>query len=140
MNTVHHEMPDNPDFAGKSERQVKIALTLRSIAQDFFQKESSGASLITVTKASISKDLKYTDIYITVLPQSKEEHALSFAKRMRSDLRTVIKKKLQIRTIPTVEIKIDEGEKARQIMDSILRNDKSESKSIYDDEEEEEEE
>ena len=43
---------------------------------------------------------------------------------MRTDLRTVIKKKLQIRTIPVVEIKIDEGELARQMMDEIIRKTK----------------
>ena len=111
----------NPDFAGKTERQVKIGLTIRSIAQDFFQKESSGSSLITVTKADISRDLKNTTIFITVLPDSKEEQALNFAKRMRPDIRTEIKKKLQIRTIPVVEVKIDRGEKARQEMDAVFR-------------------
>jgi len=104
---------ENVDFSGMKPRQIKISLELRKIAQDFFQKESSGASLITVTKTNISKDLKNCDIYITVFPESKEEHALSFAKRMRTDLRTTIKEKLRIRTIPHVEIKLDIGEKAR---------------------------
>lgn len=120
---MYHEI-DNPDFAGQTERQIKISLTLRTIAQDFFQRESSGTSFITVTKAKISKDLKNADIYITVLPKIKEAHALSFAKRMRTDLRTEIKKKLQIRTIPVVEVKIDEGEIARQMMDEIIRKTK----------------
>ena len=115
---LNHEI-DNPDFAGQTERQIKIGLTLRNIAQTFFQKESSG------TKADISRDLKHTDIYITVLPKSKEAHALAFAKRMRTDLRTEIKKKLQIRTIPNVEIKIDEGEIARQMMDNVFRKAKN---------------
>jgi len=121
---LNHEI-DNPDFAGQTERQIKIGLTLRNIAQTFFQKESSGTSLITVTKADISRDLKHTDIYITVLPKSKEAHALAFAKRMRTDLRTEIKHKLQIRTIPNVEIKIDEGEIARQMMDDVFRKAKA---------------
>lgn len=121
---LNHEI-DNPDFAGQTERQIKIGLTLRNIAQDFFQRESSGTSLITVTKAIISRDLKNTDIYITVLPKNKEDHALAFAKRMRTDLRTDIKNKLKIRTIPNVEIKIDEGEIARQMMDEVFRKAKN---------------
>lgn len=121
MNTTHRHEIDNVDFSGQTERQVKLGLMLRNIAQDFFQRESSGASMITVTKAEITKNLKKTDIYITVFPDSKEEHALNFAKRMRSDLRTEIKNKLKIRTIPVVEIKIDIGEKARQKMDEVLR-------------------
>lgn len=120
MSNIKHDI-ENEDFSGLSERQVKISLEIRSIAQDFFQRESSGLSLITVTKANISKDLKNTDIYITVLPESREDQALNFAKRMRTDLRTELKHKLRIRTIPTVEIKIDKGELARQKMDDILR-------------------
>lgn len=114
-----HEIEDL-DFTGKTERQVKISLELKSIAQDFFQKESSKISLITVTKVSITKDFKRVDIYITILPTNKEEEALSFAKRLRSDLRTEIKNKLKIRTIPFVEIKIDEGDKIRQRINDLL--------------------
>lgn len=123
MKKITHEIEDL-DFAGQTERQVKIGLQLRNIAQDFFQKESSGVSLITVTKANISRDLERSTIFITVLPENKEEQALSFARRMRTDLRTEIKNKLRIRKIPNVEIKIDDGEKARQIMDSLLRKNK----------------
>ncbi len=123
MKKITHEIEDL-DFAGQTERQVKIGLQLRNIAQDFFQKESSGVSLITVTRANISRDLERSTIFITVLPENKEEQALSFARRMRTDLRTEIKNKLRIRKIPNVEIKIDDGEKARQIMDSLLRKNK----------------
>ncbi|HPX52480.1 MAG TPA: ribosome-binding factor A [Candidatus Paceibacterota bacterium] len=123
MKKITHEIEDL-DFAGQTERQVKIGLQIRNIAQDFFQKESSGVSLITVTKANISRDLERSTIFITVLPENKEEQALSFARRMRTDLRTEIKNKLRIRKIPNVEIKIDDGEKARQIMDSLLRKNK----------------
>lgn len=123
MKKITHEIEDL-DFAGQTERQVKIGLQIRNIAQDFFQKESSGVSLITVTKANISRDLERSTIFITVLPENKEEQALSFARRMRTDLRTEIKNKLRIRKIPNVEIKIDDGEKARQIMDKLLREQK----------------
>lgn len=113
---------ENADFANQSKRQIQISLLIRSLAQDFFQKESSGVSMITVTKANISKDLKNTTIYITIYPEKFEEQGLAFAKRMRNDLRTEIKNKLKIRTIPRVEIKIDEGEKARQQVDQTLQS------------------
>lgn len=120
MKRISHPIEDL-DFSGQSERQVKIGLQIRSIAQDFFQKESSGISLITITKATITRDLEKCDIFMTVLPESKEKQALDFAKRLRGDLRDEIKNKLKIRKIPFVEIKLDEGERARQIMDKILR-------------------
>ncbi len=104
----------------KSQRQLKINEELKKVAQDFFQKNSSGVAMITVTSADISKDLTNANIYITVLPREKEKSALDFAKRMRGDMRTDIKKRLPIKVIPFVEIEIDEGEKNRQKIESIL--------------------
>lgn len=123
----------------KSRRQIQIGFELRAIAQDFFQRESSGASLITVTDAEVSPDLSNAKILITVFPENKEQAALDFAKRMRTDLRTAIKKKLQIRTIPFVEVDIDYGEKNRQHIDSLLRKAQTDSEKIQNTEEKREE-
>jgi ribosome-binding factor A len=103
-----------------TERQLKVNQELKKIAQNFFQRESSGSSLITVTNVEVSADLKNATVYITALPQSKEAAVLDFAKRMRGDLRTDIKKHLPIRVIPFVEVEIDNGEHNRQKIDSIL--------------------
>lgn len=110
---------------GLTKRQVQVSLRLREIAQDFFQRESSGLSLITVTRATVSPDLRNATIFITVLPENKEIAALDFAKRQRTELRTDIKKKLQIKVIPFVEIEIDYGEKNRQHIDTLLTKDKA---------------
>jgi ribosome-binding factor A len=108
----------------KTQRQLKVNEELKKVAQDFFQRNSSGSSMITVTSADVSKDLKKANIYITVLPQDKELSALDFAKRMRTDMRSDIKKRLPIKSIPFVEIEIDEGEKTRQRIESVLLKDR----------------
>jgi ribosome-binding factor A len=107
-----------------SKRQVQVALMIRSIAQDFFQRESSGASLITVTNAEVSPDMRHATIRFTVLPESKEAAALDFAKRMRTDLRKTIMKKMQMKVIPFVEVEIDYGDKNRQHITEILLKEK----------------
>lgn len=109
---------------GLSRRQVQVSLKIRELASDFFQKESSGMSLITVTRATVSPDLKNSTVFITVLPETKEAAALDFARRMRTDLRTHVKKQLQIKAIPFFEIEIDFGEKNRQHIDELLMQDK----------------
>lgn len=103
-----------------TQRQLKINQELKKVAQNFFQRESSGSSLITVTDASVGSDLKKATIYITVLPIDKENAALDFAKRMRTEMRSDIKKYLPIKVIPFVEIEIDKGEQNRQKIDSLL--------------------
>ena len=106
----------------QSKRQTQLSLEIRSIAQDFFQRESSGASLITVTRTEVSADMKHGTIFITVLPENKEEAAINFAKRMRTDLRKAVMKKLPVKVIPFFEVEIDYGEKHRQHIDELLRN------------------
>ncbi len=105
---------------GPSKRQLKVNQELKKIAQNFFQRESSGSSLITVTDAECTPDLRTAKILITVLPESKEAAALDFAKRMRGDLRSDIKRYMPIKVIPFVEVEIDKGEQNRQKIDEIL--------------------
>jgi ribosome-binding factor A len=107
-----------------SQRQTQISLEILGIAQDFFQRESSGASLITVTRAEVSADMKHGTIFITAIPEEKEPAALDFAKRMRSELRHTVMKRLPVKVIPFFEIEIDYGEKNRQHIDDLLRKEK----------------
>jgi ribosome-binding factor A len=60
----------------KSERQQKVEQQILALAQDFFQRESSGLSMITVTRTDVSRDLRNGTIFITVLPEDKDLHAL----------------------------------------------------------------
>ncbi|MEN9852492.1 MAG: hypothetical protein RI996_435 [Candidatus Parcubacteria bacterium] len=107
-----------------SERQLKVSSELKNIAADFFERESNGASLITVTRCEISPDLRYCTIFISVLPESKEEAAIHFAKRMRPDLRTYVKKRFKAKVLPFFELELDYGEKNRQHIDDLMRNEK----------------
>jgi ribosome-binding factor A len=108
----------------KSERQLKVEQQVLALAQDFFQRESSGLSMITVTRTEISRDMRNGTIFITVLPEDKEEAAINFAKRMRSDMRHYIMKRLPVKVIPFFETEIDYGEKNRLHVDELLRKDK----------------
>ncbi len=105
-----------------SERKEKVANRIKELAASFLGMESNKTTLITVTHANVSPDLKRGTIYITVLPASREATALSFAKRKRKELREYIKKNMEIKTIPFVDIEIDAGEKNRQKIDELLRN------------------
>lgn len=103
-----------------SKRQVQIAEAIAHIAGEFFSREANRDSLITVTRADISPDLANATIFISVLPESAEEKALSFAKRSRSDMRDYLKKKVSFSTIPTLDVQIDYGEKNRQRITALL--------------------
>ncbi len=110
--------------AGPSQRQTKVSLEILSLVQDFFQRESSGLSLMTITRCEVSPDMRQGTIYMTVLPIEKEQAALDFARRMRTDMRKYVMKRLPVKVIPFFEIEIDYGEKNRQHIDELLRKEK----------------
>ena len=103
-----------------SQRQDKIRGLLRELAAKFFVREAGGRSLMTITDATVSPDLKRATIYFTTFPESEQERALEFAKRKRTELRDFIGAHAKLRSLPVFEIKIDEGERNRQRIDELL--------------------
>ena len=104
-----------------SQRNEKIANYIKELAAQFLARENNKTSLITVTSATVSPDLKRATIYITVFPDSKEKFALEFVKRKRKELREFLKKNMTVKIIPLIDIAIDLGEKNRQKIDELLR-------------------
>ncbi len=102
-----------------SKRQEQVRQQLQTLAATFFERESSGTSLITITNTTVSPDLKYCTLFISVIPETKEVAALDFAKRMLPELRTYVQKTLRTSVNPFFSVEIDYGEKNRQKIDSI---------------------
>ena len=105
-----------------SQRNEKVASLIKELSAGFLGRENNKTSLITVTGATVSPDLKRGTIFITVMPNSKEHDALEFAKRKRAELREFLKKNMTIKVIPFIDVAIDLGEKNRQKIDELLKN------------------
>ena len=103
------------------QRNEKVANNIKELAAQFLGRENNRTSLITITACTVSPDLKKATIFMTVLPSSKEDNALGFVKRNLKDLREFLKKNLEIKIIPFLDVKIDQGEKNRQKIDELLR-------------------
>jgi ribosome-binding factor A len=104
-----------------SRRQTQVAEMMMHLAGEFFARESNGVSLITVTRADVSPDLRSVKIYFSVLPESYEKPALHFAKRSRTEFREYIKGHARMQYLPDVDFEIDLGEKNRQLIDDLTR-------------------
>ncbi|MFA6301181.1 MAG: ribosome-binding factor A [Candidatus Paceibacterota bacterium] len=102
-------------------RNEKVANNIKELAATFLGRENNKTSLLTVTRATVSPDLKRATIFITVLPSSKENEVLHFTQRRLGELRETLKKNMSTKIIPFLEVKIDEGEKNRQKIDELLR-------------------
>jgi ribosome-binding factor A len=104
-----------------SKRQTQIAQLITERAADYFARESNYLSLITVTRADISPDLKNVIVFLSILPVSAEQEALEFAKRSRSEFREFLTEKTRLKHVPTIDFEIDYGEKNRQRIDDLTR-------------------
>ena len=104
-----------------SNRNEKVAQSIKELAAQFLSRVGNRTSLITITAATCSPDLKRAAIFITVLPTEKEEGALAFVRRKLPEIREHLKKNLRVKNIPFLEVKLDLGEKNRQKIDELLR-------------------
>jgi ribosome-binding factor A len=105
-----------------SRRQIQISETFAHLAADFFARESNRQSLVTVTRADVSPDLKNVTIFFTVLPESYEATVLNFAKRNRTEFRQYVKSHAAMKFLPTFDFEVDYGEKNRQRIDDLTRS------------------
>jgi len=100
-------------------KQEKIREIIKNSAAKFLERESSGASLITVTDTKLGDRGTKATIFFTVLPEDKQEAALEFAKRNRVEFRNFLMTQVRMMRIPFIDFEIDYGEKHRQKIDEI---------------------
>jgi ribosome-binding factor A len=100
----------------KDTREKEI---IREAISQYILRESNGSSLITVTRIELSQKNNKADILVSILPEHKEEAALDFLKRQRGEMRNFLMKNTKIAHVPTLDVKIDYGEKNRQKIDRI---------------------
>lgn len=106
----------------------RLISALTTAAAEFFNLHSSKVSMITITGCELSRDSRKVTFLISVYPTDKEDAALDFAKRNRSQLREYLMTHIKSRSIPRVDVTIDEGEKNRLRIDELLYQDKKERK------------
>jgi len=112
-----------------SDRHIKVVLLIQELAAKFIQHEANTDPLITVTSANASPDFKNVTIFITTIPDGKQEDALVFLKRSGKEMRGYIKEHTNLKVIPHIDFAIDYGERHRQHIDEIVRDIDSEKQS-----------
>jgi ribosome-binding factor A len=105
----------------KELRREKIGEVLHRLAAEFVRNESTGASLLTITRVEVSPSGKESKIYFTTLPEDQQETALKFLVRKTSEFKMYVRAHSRIGMIPHIEFKIDFGERNRQRLDELSR-------------------
>jgi ribosome-binding factor A len=103
-------------------REARYKEELMRLASRYIEQVSNRQSLITVTNAAVSSDLKNVTIYVSVYPDAQEDTALSFLKRNKKEFLYFLTEKGRFGRLPSIKFALDKGEKHRQRIDELLRD------------------
>lgn len=109
------------------DRHERVATLIQSQAATFVQHEANTNPLITITHVSVAPDYRRATIFFTTIPDDKEKSAQVFLQRTAGTLRQQIKRNCNLKIIPHLEFALDVGERHRQHMDEIVRDNNIES-------------
>jgi ribosome-binding factor A len=99
----------------------QLAEHLAHLAAQFISRESNRTSLITVTRAEISDKLSAITIMVSVFPESDEENATIFLKRLAGPFRHYLQENARMMRVPHITFEIDYGEKNRLRLEEIAK-------------------
>ncbi|MCA9359855.1 ribosome-binding factor A [Candidatus Kaiserbacteria bacterium] len=105
----------NPD------RNIRLSGILKELIATFIRHEANSNPMITLTNIDLSPDGKRALLFVTTIPDGREQDALIFLKRNATNLRNYLKKNARIKNIPHLEFMVDAGERHRQHMDELVR-------------------
>lgn len=100
-------------------REKKIEEIIKKSATKFMLEEGSNNSLVTFTHVYVTPESEQATVFFTAFPESREQEALDFLKRKRTDFKHYIKSNTRLQRIPFIDFEIDIGEKNRQKIDKI---------------------
>lgn len=94
---------------------------IRKGVAEYISREASRQSLITITRCEINSDGKHAVLFVSVLPDRAEPIAMDFLKRHQDLIRGFVRTHSRIRMVPWLRFTLDRGEKNRQRVDELLR-------------------
>lgn len=106
-------------------RNAKLLSLIKDVAAEYLSRNASGPALVTVTGTEESKDGKKIRILLSVLPTEFEDTLMGFTKRHTRDFQEYLVQKVRMRSIPSIEFAIDQGEKNRQRIDELLHGEQN---------------
>lgn len=102
-------------------RQEQVGELIRTLAGEYFARESNRTSLMTVTRVSLSPNLRAATVSVSVFPAGRGEEVLGFLQRHGAALRDYLKERSALKIIPHLNFELDPGEQNRERIDKLLK-------------------
>ena len=108
-------------------RVEKVSILLRELAASLIARELEFAegTLVTVTRAAVSEDLRYATIFVSVLGggATADQEAIAVLTRHTPEIQRALNRKLSMRPVPKIRFAIDKGEQHRERIEKLLSED-----------------
>ena len=112
-------------------RTDRIAdMVQRELAQ-LIQKElrDDRLGLVTLSDVEVTKDLSYSNVYVTIYPAEQKEESLKTLNRAAGFLRSLLAKRLMLRTVPKLvfhyDDTLDKSDRINELLNKVLKKDES---------------
>ncbi|GEM_PF-130309 len=110
----------------ESRRLHKLEKELqRTVAKIIASLKDPRVQFVSVVDVKLSKDMRYLDVYVSVLDSSKKEELKAVLKKAQGFIRRQIPNYMRLRIVPQVRVKLDEsierGSRVLQIIKKLRR-------------------
>jgi ribosome-binding factor A len=120
-------MNKNSNRLGRIDEELK-----KEISQiiTYELKNPNITGMISVTKAKITPDLKYAQVYVSILNSKNVKETLAGLKKSSGFIRTIIAKRINLRITPEIIFVLDDSMEYGERIDKILKEILPEEKRI----------
>ena len=81
-------------------------------------------AMITITKVKTSADLRYADVFISILPAEKDVEVEKILKENIYFIQGKLNKKLHLKPLPRIKFVVDRSGEDMERIDEIIKNNK----------------
>ena len=82
--------------------------------------ELPAGTLVTITKAEVTGDLKLAKIWVSVLPEGSAKEVLGYLNKRAPNLRALLAKKIKIKFMPQIKFYYDKTEVEAEVVERLL--------------------
>lgn len=112
-------MPKNENRLNRINEELKKEI---SYIISFELKNPEATGLISVTKVKITPDLKYAQVYVSLLNSKNYEKTMEALKQSSGYIRSEIAKRVNLRITPEIVFKKDDSMEYGMKIESILKD------------------
>lgn len=112
-------------------RSQRVSDLLREEIADIiaFKLKDPRIGFVTVTGVDVTDDIKIAVVYISILKDEEKKTSLEVLNSAKSYIRSELSKRLRMKTIPSIEFRLDSsieyGDRIDQLLDEIRRKGES---------------